>query len=193
MKRDSATRDGGLLPPVAVFVVLLTVGAAGAIFLVAGRSSSPERSATAPSESVSANEGTKVRPELLFRRLEEQSFRAFEERDLSLMRGLYTEDSPVREAAIADVQRLTRDRTRVQIDSLTTELWVDSVTTDEIRLTQKVVLDLSFFSAQGVEVTEGSAEERQTIEWVLRREDATWLIHDSVVVSASPCEKRTEC
>lgn len=186
-------KESGAASPLATFAVLLAVvalAAAGANLLAVKDADPqlPSEASARPPESSPGRLLTEAEAVIQLRRLEKLSLRAFETRDPDLAKQLYTESSPVRQRALADIRRLMRDQVRVRVVSRNEQIDVTLITKDKIQAIQEVLIETRFYDAKGADVTRGSGRERQEIEWSLRRIRGAWLIQDAVVVSAEPVE-----
>ncbi|HEV2757494.1 MAG TPA: hypothetical protein VG318_17155 [Actinomycetota bacterium] len=121
-----------------------------------------------------------------FERLNELRLRAYEDRDVTLVPRIYTSDSPVADRVVKEINDLVRRNVTTVTRFRTQKLVVAQNQGEEIRIRQVALVDASFFSSTGDEISIDAPVERQAIEWTLQVNSGVWKIHDAVVTSAKP-------
>jgi hypothetical protein len=181
-------KSGGVLSPgKAFFLLLIPVVAAGllALFFVGRDAPAPSTNAR-PAEGLALTDAEAIAK---FEELNELRLQALRERDPSLLSLAFTPDSPIVGNVSKSIRRLTRTNVTVENRETTESLSVISNDTAEIKVRQVVVLDPRFFAESGEEVTVDPVLERQIIEWTIHRIDDRWLLHDGLIVEATPVKK----
>jgi len=100
-------------------------------------------------------------------------------RDVSVLPQVFTSDSPMMERAQDVIQRLKRDQIFDESEYETTSVEVTMNTPQEILLLERVLAQPCFRSEAGEDVTTGSKAVRYQVEWIMRLEGSTWLLHES--------------
>lgn len=183
------------MSPVRAFLVLLAVlVTAGVILWVTTR---PERSkpirvesaqprsdnaATKEPEPTEATRPTKAEAKAIFEKLDQARIRAYRRRNLQHISRFLTSNSPIEKTVRSEISRLREDAVLDRTVFETKKLRVKSATARQIELLQVVVIEPKFISESGNDLTIGNTGDRDTIEWLLRKEDRGWLIHNGFVL-----------
>ena len=187
---DAASPDAGssrprfvLLPVIAVVALVLAAGLAVYILSRPESDTAQEPNFGPPADSFSLTN------EEAIERLQELNavrIRAYETRDLSLVRYYLTSDSPLIRKTVNEITELKKDGVVPNLHLRTVRASVIENSSEEIKLEQVAIFDVDFRDESGRDLTIGGGEERQEIEWTLHRESGRWLAFNSLVTKAKP-------
>lgn len=183
MRRDenSGEARGGPLPPLLVFVVLMSVlVAVGAVVLVTRNDPPPPpRPTSTPSPDFSLTDAEAI---ARLTELNEIALQAFRTRDESLLPLVFAEESPAGRRAGKSLRKLirdgVRDRTRVRTKSIS----VSDRSADIISLREERTLYPCFVDGAGQNVTRDTNPVAEVLRRTLKLQQSVWLIHESVVI-----------
>lgn len=118
-----------------------------------------------------------------FQRLNRLRLLAYRNRDIDIVRGALTKNSPIRKRIAREIRGLKRDRVLVKSEFDTKSVSVTSNRKKRIELRQVVVIDPQFVMETGEDVTVvKNFADRDTVHWVLKKEKGSWLMHGSLVI-----------
>ena len=185
--------EGKGADPVRVFLILaaVLVAVGAAIWLTRPDNSSTEASTpaadTPPDFSLTDEEAI-----ARFKELDELRLRALRERDLSLLSLAFTSDGPAYKRLKESIKQLRNDDVFFRSEYRTTEIQIGSNSPDRIEVIQQVIVSPRFVSESGNDVTDKEFVERQESRWILRPEEAVWLIAEGTIVDAEVIREEPE-
>ncbi len=170
------------LSPVKVFVVMMTLLIAGAVWLSVVLKDD-DRAASAPSPSPAITtptaQPTPQSKEFFAQRLHELERigqRIYETQNLRLLDQVYTVKSPTRREVVKDIHVLRRLSVTVEAHYKQLGVRLLRVSQSSATIRERARVILRFFSASGRDITQGSPVRTQVTHWILRRQDGIWLI-----------------
>ena len=174
MARAEAPRT---MNPTKVFAVLagIVIAVAGVVYLTRDDPAPTPTETTQPDFSLTDPEAIARVEELDL--LKQRAYRTV---DQSLLRTIFTTDSPSLPLVERDFERLQRSGIKFLSTFQTEELHVVLNESDKIVVEQTVVVTPRLLDSTGRDVTD-SGPQRQVVNWVLQRSTDVWLIHRTVV------------
>lgn len=172
--------DAGAFPPLRVFLALMAVLVAiGGLVLFTREDDPPSPS---PTTSASPNFAlTDAEAIARFKELRALRDQMYRQRDLSLITQIYTSNSPSKDVALKEVQRLVRDNVLDRSAYRTLGVSVQLNTPDRITLVEEITLFPRFVAGDGEDVTRGNDALRQVAVWVLTEDRGEWLVYESLL------------
>lgn len=116
-----------------------------------------------------------------FEQLSRTALEATKTRDLSLVPGLFTADSPMKKRLIQEIRKLQEQDVLERSSFERQSVEILSNTSEEIHLLELTTYLPCFKSESGEDVTVGPPAIEQEVDWTLRLEDSIWLIHESTI------------
>ena len=184
---ESESRAGGLTPINAFLVGLGLLVAIAAVVLLSRPDEAPVPSPDPNPEP--AFELTDAEAIERFELLGDLRTRSLRERDVSLLRQVFTPGSPAAERIAESIRKLIRGSAYYRTRHVVESIKVLSNSEEAIVISERVVIHPKFLNESGQDVTVDPIVERQTTEWTLKLVSGDWLIHDGVIVSAEPVKK----
>jgi hypothetical protein len=185
VRRDenSGTARGGPLPPLLVFVALMSVlVAVGAVVLVTRNDPPPPpRPTTTPSPDFSLTDAEAIARFKELRALRDQMYR---DRDLSLLSELYAPASPLIALVTTEIRRLLHDDVLYRSRYRTQRIAVTENMPTRITLLEVVHRHPRFVSEAGTNVTKSASELLQRAKWILVEIRGRWLVQQSKIVKS---------
>ena len=181
------------LPPIAVFVVVLILVAAGATFLLTRASDGAPKPTSNPTPAPTPTNHSLTDAEAIarFKELDRMRIQAFEQVTLNWLGDVFTPNSPEKTRAAQTIRQLSADAVLMRHRPYrTVSLDVARNDSREIELQQEVILDIRFVTSDGTDVTEEGGRERQTVLWTLVLVDDRWLIEEGEVLRAVSLNKK---
>lgn len=175
--------EGGL-SPVRAFLVLGAVLAAITVWFFATREPTPASPTAQPSRSPDYSL-TDAEAIAEFERLNDQLLQAYEERNIALAEEVFTSDSPMLPRVRKELESLLESSvvSRTRFRRISARVVRNSA--HEILIERVQVVIPRFETERGRDVTGTRVTERQRSEWVLRLEDAHWLLHNATITRIS--------
>lgn len=173
-------RSTNIATPWKAFALVLTVAAIATttIYFL----TSPGSEVASSNDPAGQSELRTASAEEAFLRLDQLRERAYENRDTSLIDDFLAINSPLRERARKEIERLRQDDVLVEIDSTQKSLEVVLAGRRRATIEQVVTQRVRFVSEEGEDVTDESTTSTRTIRWDLVYQGSDWRIFDSELV-----------
>ena len=171
------------MSPIKVFAVLIGLVAAIVIVAEVARDDAPP---VAPQRTASPADFSLTNSEAIarFKELDALRYRAYTERDVTLIPLYMTSDSPLRRVGYREIRQLINDRVLFRPTVDVKNLRVLSNTPRQIVVRQVVIEQPKFVSEAGKDVSSSQNKIHQTIDWTLRLEGTEWKIFQAKVVDS---------
>ncbi len=186
----SRRRDqSGDVAPLLVFALLLLVVAvlAAGILRTTGGGEGPDPAASPrPTAPPADHQLTDTEAIARLAEVDRARIRALEERDPTLLRGVFAPASPAAERIDSSIRTLLKDRVKLEhrrYEVRDARVLLNSP--ELVRIRQVVVVNVQFRGPDGQNVTKGSGAERQVLLATLKFVRGQWLFADGRILKAT--------
>ncbi|HYO61433.1 MAG TPA: hypothetical protein VEU29_06010 [Actinomycetota bacterium] len=182
--RSRRTEPAGLAP-VRAFLAVGTAATVIVALLAATREAEPREPTPAPARSP---DYTLTDAEAIaeFERLNAQLIQAYEERNIALAESVFTEDSPMLPRVRKEIDALIRSAA-LSRTTFTAELTeVARNEGNEVVIRRIEIVRPKFETESGQDATAAGRPHRQELNWTLRLQESTWMLHKAVIVNTDP-------